>query len=146
MLKVYHFPATLTAFQFGCGTVMILVMWGLNLYPKPKISKSQVNLVLKVSCNFGVCHVSSSVSIVSNISFQFVTFYKLLTLNVGAVLPNIPACGWAHHRKPFNKHQFGESGSFIHTHHQGDGALLHCLALCHFLRRGMKCRFHCQGL
>ncbi|KAG6412810.1 hypothetical protein SASPL_125500 [Salvia splendens] len=41
VLKVYHFPATLTAFQFGCGTVMILVMWGLNLYPKPKISKSQ---------------------------------------------------------------------------------------------------------
>ncbi|KAG6410213.1 hypothetical protein SASPL_128266 [Salvia splendens] len=41
VLKVYHFPATLTAFQFGCGTVMIVVMWGLNLYPKPKISKSQ---------------------------------------------------------------------------------------------------------
>ncbi|KAL1553363.1 holo-[acyl-carrier-protein] synthase [Salvia divinorum] len=41
VLKVYHFPATLTAFQFGCGTVMILLMWGLNLYPKPKINKTQ---------------------------------------------------------------------------------------------------------
>ncbi|XP_057791700.1 phosphoenolpyruvate/phosphate translocator 2, chloroplastic [Salvia miltiorrhiza] len=41
VLKVYHFPATLTAFQFGCGTVIILLMWGFNLYPKPKINKSQ---------------------------------------------------------------------------------------------------------
>lgn len=42
VLKAYHFPATLTAFQFGCGTVIILLMWGLNLYPKPKINRSQV--------------------------------------------------------------------------------------------------------
>lgn len=43
VLKVYPFPATVTAFQFGCGTVLILLMWGLNLYPRPKVTRSQVS-------------------------------------------------------------------------------------------------------
>lgn len=44
VLKVFPFPATVTAFQFGCGTMLILFMWGFRLHPKPKISKSQVIL------------------------------------------------------------------------------------------------------
>lgn len=43
VLKVYPFPATVTAFQFGCGTVLILLMWGLNLHPRPKVTRSQVS-------------------------------------------------------------------------------------------------------
>ncbi|KAK6153077.1 hypothetical protein DH2020_012721 [Rehmannia glutinosa] len=42
VLKVYPFPATVTAFQFGCGTVVIFLMWALNLHPKPKMNRSQV--------------------------------------------------------------------------------------------------------
>ncbi|CAN6708817.1 unnamed protein product [Malus baccata var. baccata] len=41
VLKVYPFPATVTAFQFGCGTVMIILMWALNLYPRPNLTRSQ---------------------------------------------------------------------------------------------------------
>lgn len=43
VLKVYPFPATVTAFQFGCGTVLVLLMWGLNLYPRPNVTRSQVS-------------------------------------------------------------------------------------------------------
>ncbi|XP_057464268.1 LOW QUALITY PROTEIN: phosphoenolpyruvate/phosphate translocator 2, chloroplastic-like [Actinidia eriantha] len=46
VLKVYPFPATVTAFQFGCGTVLILFMWGFNLYPRPKITRSQFSAIL----------------------------------------------------------------------------------------------------
>ncbi|CAN6572227.1 unnamed protein product [Malus baccata var. baccata] len=41
VLKVHPFPATVTAFQFGCGTVMIILMWALNLYPRPNLTRSQ---------------------------------------------------------------------------------------------------------
>lgn len=44
VLKVFPFPATVTASQFGCGTLLILFMWGFRLHPIPKISKSQVTL------------------------------------------------------------------------------------------------------
>lgn len=49
VLKVYPFPATVTAFQFGCGTVLILLMWGLNLYPRPKVSRSQFAAILPLA-------------------------------------------------------------------------------------------------
>ncbi|KAG4179185.1 hypothetical protein ERO13_A10G091000v2 [Gossypium hirsutum] len=41
VLKVYTFPATVTAFHFGCGTLMILIMWASNLYHRPKLTRSQ---------------------------------------------------------------------------------------------------------
>ncbi|XP_022895124.1 phosphoenolpyruvate/phosphate translocator 2, chloroplastic-like isoform X3 [Olea europaea var. sylvestris] len=41
VLKVYPFALTVTAFQFGCGTVLVLLMWTLNFHPKPKINRSQ---------------------------------------------------------------------------------------------------------
>lgn len=44
VLKVYAFPATVTAFQLGCGTLIILVMWASNLYHRPKFTPSQVLL------------------------------------------------------------------------------------------------------
>lgn len=44
VLKVFPFPATVTASQFGCGTLLILFMWGFRFHPIPKISKSQVTL------------------------------------------------------------------------------------------------------
>ncbi|KAH7851122.1 hypothetical protein Vadar_007553 [Vaccinium darrowii] len=49
VLKVYPFPATVTAFQFGCGTVLILLMWGLNLYPRPKVTRSQFAAILPLA-------------------------------------------------------------------------------------------------
>ncbi|KAL9255911.1 Phosphoenolpyruvate/phosphate translocator 2, chloroplastic-like protein, partial [Drosera capensis] len=35
VLKMYPYPATLSAFQFGCGTCFVLLMWALNLHPRP---------------------------------------------------------------------------------------------------------------
>ncbi|KAJ9540600.1 hypothetical protein OSB04_027106 [Centaurea solstitialis] len=42
VLKVFPYPTTVTTFQFGCGTLMILIMWALKLHPRPKIYKSQI--------------------------------------------------------------------------------------------------------
>ncbi|RVW46452.1 Phosphoenolpyruvate/phosphate translocator 2, chloroplastic [Vitis vinifera] len=55
ILKVYPFPATVTAFHFGCGTVLVILMWAFNLYKRPKISKSQFSgiLILAVTHTMG---------------------------------------------------------------------------------------------
>ncbi|XP_058733665.1 triose phosphate/phosphate translocator, non-green plastid, chloroplastic-like [Vicia villosa] len=42
VLKVYHLPVTITAFQFAIGTLLVTFMWGLNLYKRPKITSSQL--------------------------------------------------------------------------------------------------------
>ncbi|KAF9666384.1 hypothetical protein SADUNF_Sadunf16G0223900 [Salix dunnii] len=49
ILKVYPFPATITAFQFGCGTVMIIVMWALNLCNRPKLTRPQILAILPLA-------------------------------------------------------------------------------------------------
>jgi Triose-phosphate Transporter family len=46
VLKVYAFPLTVTALQFGIGAVLVLLMWALNLHKRPRISalsQPQVN-------------------------------------------------------------------------------------------------------
>lgn len=48
-MKVYPFPATVTAFQFGCGTVLVIIMWTLNLYRRPRISGSQFAAILPLA-------------------------------------------------------------------------------------------------
>ncbi|KVI09188.1 protein of unknown function DUF250 [Cynara cardunculus var. scolymus] len=55
VLKVFPYPTTVTTFQFGCGTLMILIMWALKLHPRPKIYKSQIVpvLVLAVAHTMG---------------------------------------------------------------------------------------------
>lgn len=45
VLKVFPFPVTVTGVQFAVGTVLVLLMWGLNLYKKPKISGAQVIVI-----------------------------------------------------------------------------------------------------
>ncbi|KAI3520750.1 hypothetical protein L1887_10201 [Cichorium endivia] len=49
VLKVFPYPMTVTTFQFGCGTLMILIMWALKLHPMPKIYKSQIVPVLMLA-------------------------------------------------------------------------------------------------
>lgn len=49
VLKVFTFPATVTACQFGCGTLLILFMWGFRLHPIPKISKSQFTAIFSLA-------------------------------------------------------------------------------------------------
>ncbi|GAB2236227.1 hypothetical protein Droror1_Dr00027966, partial [Drosera rotundifolia] len=49
VLKMYPYPATLSAFQFGCGTCFVLLMWALNLHPKPVIPQSQFAAILPLA-------------------------------------------------------------------------------------------------
>ncbi|MED6169912.1 holo-[acyl-carrier-protein] synthase [Stylosanthes scabra] len=46
VLKVYPFPATVTAFQFGFASLMINLIWSLNLHPRPNITRSQLVAIL----------------------------------------------------------------------------------------------------
>ncbi|XP_076954406.1 phosphoenolpyruvate/phosphate translocator 2, chloroplastic-like [Bidens hawaiensis] len=49
VLKVFPYPTTVTTCQFGCGTLMILIMWTLKLHPRPKLHKSQIVPVLMLA-------------------------------------------------------------------------------------------------
>ncbi|XP_019457000.1 PREDICTED: phosphoenolpyruvate/phosphate translocator 1, chloroplastic-like [Lupinus angustifolius] len=49
VLKVYPFPLTITAVQFAIGTVIVSLMWGLNLYKRPKISNAQLAAILPLA-------------------------------------------------------------------------------------------------
>ncbi|KAJ0989140.1 hypothetical protein J5N97_007496 [Dioscorea zingiberensis] len=49
VLKVYHYPITITSFQFVVGTVLVLLMWSSNLHRKPKISSSQLMAILPLA-------------------------------------------------------------------------------------------------
>lgn len=42
VLKVFHYPVTVTVIQFAVGTVLVALMWTFNLYKRPKITGVQV--------------------------------------------------------------------------------------------------------
>ncbi|PQM42786.1 triose phosphate/phosphate translocator non-green plastid chloroplastic [Prunus yedoensis var. nudiflora] len=49
VLKVFPYPVTVTGIQFAVGTVLVLLMWGLNLYKKPKVSGAQLAAILPLA-------------------------------------------------------------------------------------------------
>ncbi|KAK7301535.1 hypothetical protein RJT34_12401 [Clitoria ternatea] len=49
VLKAFHFPVTVTVVQFAVGTVLVSLMWGLNLYKKPKISGAQLLAIVPLA-------------------------------------------------------------------------------------------------
>ncbi|XP_028778272.1 triose phosphate/phosphate translocator, non-green plastid, chloroplastic-like [Neltuma alba] len=49
VLKAFHFPVTITALQFAVGTILVLFMWGFNLYKRPKISGAQLAAILPLA-------------------------------------------------------------------------------------------------
>ncbi|KAL2505199.1 Phosphoenolpyruvate/phosphate translocator 2 [Abeliophyllum distichum] len=63
VLKVFPFPATVTAFQFGCGTVLVLLMWTLNLHPKPKINRSQFAAIFLLALGHTIGNFLTNISI-----------------------------------------------------------------------------------
>ncbi|KAL2528975.1 Phosphoenolpyruvate/phosphate translocator 2 [Forsythia ovata] len=63
VLKVFPFPATVTAFQFGCGTVLVLLMWTLNLHPKPKIDKSQFAAIFLLALGHTIGNFLTNISL-----------------------------------------------------------------------------------
>ncbi|MBA0577039.1 hypothetical protein Golob_023928, partial [Gossypium lobatum] len=70
VLKVYTFPATVTAFHFGCGTLMILIMWASNLYHRPKLTRSQLAVIIPLAIVHTLGNLLTNVSIGRvNVSF-----------------------------------------------------------------------------
>lgn len=70
VLKVFPYPATVTAFQFGCGTVMIILMWTLNLYARPKLTRSQFAVILPLAVAHTLGNLLTNISLgMVNISF-----------------------------------------------------------------------------
>nr|GMD36314.1 triose phosphate/phosphate translocator, non-green plastid, chloroplastic-like [Ipomoea batatas] len=49
VLKVFHFPVTVTLVQFAVGSVLVTLMWTLNLYKRPKISGAQLAAILPLA-------------------------------------------------------------------------------------------------
>uniref|UniRef100_A0A7N0U0Z3 Sugar phosphate transporter domain-containing protein n=1 Tax=Kalanchoe fedtschenkoi TaxID=63787 RepID=A0A7N0U0Z3_KALFE len=49
VLKVFPYPATLSALQFLCGAVLVVIMWAFNLYKKPKINADQLAAIFPLA-------------------------------------------------------------------------------------------------
>ncbi|GAB4845708.1 Palmitoyl-protein thioesterase 1 [Ancistrocladus abbreviatus] len=49
VLKVYHFPVTVTLVQFTVGSLLVMFMWTFNLYKRPKISGAQLAAILPLA-------------------------------------------------------------------------------------------------
>ncbi|XVF50326.1 hypothetical protein PTKIN_Ptkin04bG0087800 [Pterospermum kingtungense] len=49
VLKVFHYPVTVTVIQFAVGTVLVAVMWTFNLYKRPKITAAQLAAILPLA-------------------------------------------------------------------------------------------------
>ncbi|KDO55225.1 hypothetical protein CISIN_1g038906mg, partial [Citrus sinensis] len=70
VLKVFPYPTTVTAFQFGCGSVMIILMWTLNLYTRPKLTRSQFAVILPLAVADTLGNLLTNISLGTvNVSF-----------------------------------------------------------------------------
>nr|AAF86907.1 phosphoenolpyruvate/phosphate translocator precursor [Mesembryanthemum crystallinum] len=49
VLKVFHYPVTVTVIQFAVGSVLVGLMWLFNLYKRPKISMGQLAAILPLA-------------------------------------------------------------------------------------------------
>ncbi|GMH01273.1 hypothetical protein Nepgr_003112 [Nepenthes gracilis] len=49
VLKVYHFPVTVTVVQFAVGTLLVMFLWTFNLCKRPKISGAQLMAILPLA-------------------------------------------------------------------------------------------------
>ncbi|XP_030481591.2 phosphoenolpyruvate/phosphate translocator 2, chloroplastic [Cannabis sativa] len=77
VLKVYPFPATVTAFQFGCGTLIILFMWGFKLYNRPNITPSQFAAILPLAVAHTLGNLLTNVSL-GKVSVSFTHTIKAM--------------------------------------------------------------------
>ncbi|GMY13339.1 phosphoenolpyruvate/phosphate translocator 2, chloroplastic-like [Fagus crenata] len=63
VLKVYPFPATVTAFQFGLASLTIILMWTTNFYTRPKITTSQLAAILPLAVAHTLGNLMTNISI-----------------------------------------------------------------------------------
>lgn len=123
VLKVYHLPVTITAFQFAIGTLLVSFMWGLNLYKRPKITSSQVLLFILIQS----CYCFSFVLLLIYVSvlFCFLAAFSNISIGFGTYI-----------RKPFHKHEPWKGCCFFYSYCQINGAFLFCLYVFYVPWRG----------
>ncbi|XP_038889392.1 phosphoenolpyruvate/phosphate translocator 2, chloroplastic-like [Benincasa hispida] len=63
VLKAFPFPTTVTAFQFGCGTMIVNLMWALNFHHRPKINRSQFAAILPLAVAHTMGNILTNVSL-----------------------------------------------------------------------------------
>ncbi|WVZ14589.1 hypothetical protein V8G54_012155 [Vigna mungo] len=63
VLKVYPFPATVTAFQFGFVSLVINLIWTFNLHPRPSITGSQFATLLPLALAHTLGNVLTNISL-----------------------------------------------------------------------------------
>ncbi|XP_031249883.1 phosphoenolpyruvate/phosphate translocator 2, chloroplastic isoform X1 [Pistacia vera] len=70
LLKAYPYPTTITAFQFGCGTLMIILMWTFNLHAHPKLTRSQFAAIFPLAVAHTMGNLLTNISLGKvNVSF-----------------------------------------------------------------------------
>ncbi|XP_027075292.1 phosphoenolpyruvate/phosphate translocator 2, chloroplastic [Coffea arabica] len=63
VLKVFPHPTTVSAFQFGCGTMLVLFMWALNLHKRPTINRSQFEAIFLLAVGHTVGNLLTNISL-----------------------------------------------------------------------------------
>ncbi|GAB4849223.1 holo-[acyl-carrier-protein] synthase [Ancistrocladus abbreviatus] len=63
VLKVYPFPATVSAFQFACGTCLVILMWAANFHPRPSIRPSQLAAILPLAVAHAAGNLLTNISL-----------------------------------------------------------------------------------
>ncbi|XP_073273943.1 triose phosphate/phosphate translocator, non-green plastid, chloroplastic-like [Primulina huaijiensis] len=63
VLKVYPYPVTVSLFQFAVGTVIVILMWTLNIYKRPKISGAQLAAILPLAVAHTLGNVFTNMSL-----------------------------------------------------------------------------------
>ncbi|KZV52150.1 phosphoenolpyruvate/phosphate translocator 1, chloroplastic [Dorcoceras hygrometricum] len=63
VLKVYPYPVTVSLFQFAVGTVLVILMWTLNIYKRPKISGAQLAAILPLAVAHTLGNVFTNMSL-----------------------------------------------------------------------------------
>ncbi|KAI4350671.1 hypothetical protein L6164_005103 [Bauhinia variegata] len=63
VLKVYPFPATVTAFHFGFTTLVMNLIWAFNIYPRPKVTRSQLAAIFPLAVAHTLGNLLTNISI-----------------------------------------------------------------------------------
>ncbi|XP_014496692.1 phosphoenolpyruvate/phosphate translocator 2, chloroplastic [Vigna radiata var. radiata] len=77
VLKVYPFPATVTAFQFGFVSLVINLIWTFNLHPRPSIRGSQLATLLPLALAHTLGNALTNVSL-SKVAVSFTHTIKAM--------------------------------------------------------------------
>ncbi|XP_004489250.1 phosphoenolpyruvate/phosphate translocator 2, chloroplastic-like [Cicer arietinum] len=77
VLKVYPFPATVTAFQFGFASLVVNLIWTLNLHPRPNISSSKFKAILPLAVAHTLGNLLTNISL-GKVSVSFTHTIKAM--------------------------------------------------------------------